>query len=113
MHAKRYILVPLSAISTCALRRIESLGCIVCFLPVRKRPVVELRRKAIKVCMQSRSETKSGLLGQAAESQVKDGTRVTVTYKLPADDSFRFPVWQLRVRSGVPLVLKHARRVPN
>src|SRR5918999_4538791 len=94
-----------------ALRRIESLGCVMCFLPVRKHPVVELRRKAIKKCMHSRSETKSGRLGQAAESEGKDGTRVAITYEFPADDSFSFALWQLWVRSGMPFMLKHAGRV--
>src|SRR5213594_2973881 len=104
--------MPLSAIDT-ALRRIESLGCIVRFLPVRKRPVVELRRKAVKVCMHSRSETKSDRLGQPAECQAKDGARVAITYKFPADNSFSFAPRQLWVRSNMPFVLKHARRVPN
>src|SRR5829696_7240737 len=96
-----------------ALRRIESLGCVVCFLPVRKRPVVKLRRKAIKKCMHSRSEAKSGRLGQAAESQVKDSTRVAIPYEFPADDSFSFALRQLWVRSGMPFMLKHAGRIPN
>src|SRR5919197_4605657 len=103
----------LSAISTCALRRIESLGCVVRFLPVRKRPVVELRRKAIKVCMHSRSEAKSGRLGQAAESQCEDCARIAIPYKFPADDSINFAVWQLWVRTGVPFMLEHTRRIPN
>ena len=93
MHLNRYISVPLSVINA-PLSRIESPGCVVRFLPVRKRPVVELRLKAIKICMHSRSEAKSGRLGQAAESQRKDGARVAISYKFPADDSFSFAVWQ-------------------
>ena len=112
MHLNRCIAVHSSAMSA-ALRRIESLGCVVCFLPIRKRPVVELRRKAIKICMHSRSEAKSRRLGQAAESQSKDGTRVAITYKFPADDSFSFTLRQLWVRSGMPFMLKHAGRIPN
>ena len=96
-----------------ALRRIESLGCFVRLLPVRKRPAVELRRKAIKKCMHSGSEAKSGRLGQAAESQRKDSARVAITYEFPADNSFSFALWQLRVRSGMPFMLKHLRRIPN
>ncbi len=95
------------------LRRIGSLDGGVALRPVRQHSVIELGFKAIKKRMHSWSKTKSGRLGQAAESQGKDGARVTISYKFPADDSINFAVWQLRVRSGVPLMLEHTRRIPN
>ncbi len=75
--------------------------------------MVELRRKAIKKRVHSGSEAKGGRLGQAAEGQSEDGARVAISYKFPADDGFRFTVWQLWVRISMPFMLKHAGRVPN
>jgi hypothetical protein len=75
--------------------------------------VIELCSKAIQKGVYARGELKSCGFGKAAKSQRKDGARIAITYKFPADDSFGFAVWQLRVRSGVSLMLEHTRRVPN
>ena len=56
---------------------------------------------------------KSGGLCQAAESHGKNGGRVAISYKLPADDSFSFAVWELWMGSGMPFMLKYARGIPN
>ena len=99
--------------SFCMLGRIERLDGVVSHHPIWQRVCSKVGFKAIKERMHSWSKPKSGRLCQAAESHGKNGGRVAISYKLPADDSFSFAVWELWVGSGMPFMLKYARGIPN
>lgn len=95
------------------LRRIGSLDGGVALRPVRQHSVIELGGKAIQKGVYARGELKSRGFGKAAKSYSKNGIRIAIPCEFPADDSINFAVWQLRVRSGVPLMLKNSWRIPN
>jgi hypothetical protein len=92
---------------------IERLDGVILEHPIWQRVSIKVGFKSIKERMHSRSKPKSGWFGQTAESHGKDGGRVAIPYKFPANDSFSFAVWELWMRSGMPFMLKYARRVPN